>query len=64
MGTCKGLVPSLAALREPLLAWDGQCLYFDTGLHPVGPISAWEEKLSVGEGSLCQVGQSQAGVPP
>ena len=30
-----------------LLACDGQCLCFDTGLHPVGPISAWEEKLSV-----------------
>ena len=29
VGTCKGLVPSLAALREPLLAWDGQCLCFD-----------------------------------
>lgn len=60
VGTCKGLVPSLAALREPLLAWDGQCLCFDTGFRPVGPISAWEEKLSVG-GGLTLSGRPEPG---
>ena len=60
VGTCKGLVPSLAALREPLLARDGQCLCFDTGFRPVGPISAWEEKLSVG-GGLTLSGRPEPG---
>lgn len=43
VGAWKGLVPSLEALRESLLAQDSQCLCFDTVtscLEPVGPISA------------------------